>query len=100
MADPSVTAAEEQIVLDALRNGWYGKDAYKYTELFEQEFSKYHGWTYALMTPNCHSAMHLLLKELGISEGDEVIVPNVPGLVLRLPFRTKGVKLFLRILIP
>jgi len=76
MAGPSVTREDEVFVLDALRNGWYGKDAYKYTELFEQEFSKYHGRTYALMTPNCHSAIHLLLKGLGISEGDEVIVPE------------------------
>ena len=42
MAGPSVTQADEEIVLDALRNGWYGKNAYKYVELFEAEFAKYH----------------------------------------------------------
>ena len=30
MAGPWVTEADEKIVLDALRNGWYGKEAYKY----------------------------------------------------------------------
>ena len=33
MAGPWVTEFEEQFVLDALRNGWYGKHAYKYVEI-------------------------------------------------------------------
>ena len=38
MAGPWITESEESFVLDALRNGWYGKEAYKYVELFEFEF--------------------------------------------------------------
>jgi len=76
MAGPSITELEERIVLDALRNGWYGKQAYYYVETFEAAFAKYHDRRHALMTPNCTTALHLLLAGLGIGEGDEVIVPD------------------------
>lgn len=76
MAGPSITELEERIVLDALRNGWYGKQAYHYVETFEAAFAEYHDRRHALMTPNCTTALHLLLAGLGIGEGDEVIVPD------------------------
>ncbi len=76
MAGPWITEYEEKIVLDALRNGWYGKAAYHYVEKFEGEFASYHDRKYALMTPNCTTALHLLLAGLGIGEDDEVIAPE------------------------
>jgi perosamine synthetase len=76
MAGPWITEHEEQIVLDAVRNGWYGKQAYHYVETFESAFATYHHRNHALMTPNCTTALHLLLAALGIGEGDEVIVPD------------------------
>ena len=76
MAGPWLTELEERTVLDALRNGWYGKQAYCYVEKFEADFASYHDRNYALMTPNCTTALHLLLAALGISEGDEVIAPD------------------------
>jgi perosamine synthetase len=76
MAGPWITEHEEKIVLDALRNGWYGSDAYFYVEKFESEFAAYHDREFALMTPNCTTSLHLLLAGLGIGEGDEVIVPD------------------------
>jgi perosamine synthetase len=76
MAGPWITELEEKFVLDAVRNGWYGKEAYQYVETFESEFAKYHDRAFALMTPNCTSALHLLLAALGVGEGDEVIAPE------------------------
>lgn len=76
MAGPWITEHEEKIVLDALRNGWYGKQAYYYVETFETEFAHYHDRKHALMTPNCTTALHLLLAGLGIGDGDEVIAPE------------------------
>ena len=76
MAGPWITELEEKIVHDAVRNGWYGKQAYHYVEAFESEFAKYHDRAFALMTPNCTTALHLLLAGLGIGEGDEVIAPD------------------------
>jgi perosamine synthetase len=76
MAGPWITEHEEKIVLDAVRNGWYGKQAYHYVETFEREFAAYHDRKFALMTPNCTTALHLLLAGLGIGPGDEVIAPE------------------------
>ena len=76
MAGPSITDHEVNTVMDAVKNGWYGKDAYYYVEKFEKDFSNYHNRKFALMTPNCTTALHLLLAGLGISDDDEVIVPD------------------------
>lgn len=76
MSGPWITEHEEEIVLDALRNGWYGETAYHYCEKFEAEFAAYHDREFALMTPNCTSAIHLILMGLGIGPGDEVIAPE------------------------
>lgn len=76
MAGPSLKDRDEQILLDAFRNGWYGDKAYFYVETFESSFAKYHDRNYALMTPNCTTALHLLLAGLGVGPGDEVIAPE------------------------
>ncbi len=73
---PSITELDIKIVLDAMQNGWYGDRKYWYVENFEREFARYHNRKYAMMTPNCTSAIHLLLLGLGIGPGDEVIVPE------------------------
>lgn len=75
MAGPDITEHEVSVVLDAMRTGWYEKPYY-YVELFQKEFAAYHGRKYAVMTPNCTTSIHLLLTALGVSEGDEVIVPE------------------------
>jgi perosamine synthetase len=85
MAGPWVTEFEEKIVLDALRNGWYGKDAYTYVEKFEVEFAAYHDRKFGLMTPNCTTAIHLLLAGLDIKDGDEVIVPECTWIASAAP---------------
>jgi perosamine synthetase len=63
MAGPSWTEHEARFVTDAILNGGYEK-AYYYIELFEKEFAKYLGRKYALMTPNCTTAIHLVLTGL------------------------------------
>ena len=73
---PSITDHEINTVMDAMQNGWYGEKKYWYVENFEAEFARYHGRKYALMTPNCTSAIHLILLALGIGPGDEVVVPE------------------------
>ena len=42
MAGPSITKLEEKFVLDALRSGWYGKNAYYYVEKLEKDFANIH----------------------------------------------------------
>ena len=75
MAGPWITEHEISVVEDAMRNGWY-EHAYDYCEKFQQEFADYHDRKYGLMTPNCTTAIHLLLAGLDIGPGDEVILPE------------------------
>ena len=75
MAGPWITDHEIKTVEDAMRNGWYEK-SYDYVEKFQREFAAYHDRKYGIMTPNCTTAIHLLLTALGVSEGDEVILPE------------------------
>jgi len=73
MAGPWITEHEIKVVEDCMRNGWYN---YNYVETFQKEFAAYHGRKYGIMTPNCTTAMHLLLTALGVKDDDEVIAPE------------------------
>jgi len=42
---------------------------------FEEEFATFMGAKYGIATNSCTSALEIVLKSLGIGEGDEVIVP-------------------------
>jgi perosamine synthetase len=84
MAGPWITEKEVKVVLDAMRNGWY-EAPYKYVETFQREFAEWHGRKHALMTPNCTSAIHLLLTALGVGDGDEVIVPECTWIASAAP---------------
>jgi len=84
MAGPWITEHEITIVEDAMRNGWYEK-AYDYCEKFQEEFATYHDRAYGIMTPNCTSAIHLLLCALGISDDDEIIVPECTWIATAAP---------------
>lgn len=84
MAGPWITEHEVKVVEDAMRNGWY-ENAYFYVETFQKEFAKYHGRKYGIMTPNCTTAIHLLLTALGVTDGDEVIVPECTWIATAAP---------------
>lgn len=73
MAGPWITEHEIKVVEDCMRNGWYD---YGYVERFQKEFAAWHGRKYGIMTPNCTTAIHLLLTAMGIKDGDEVIFPE------------------------
>jgi len=73
IAGPWITEHEVKVVEDCMRNGWYN---YKYVETFQKEFAAYHNRKYGIMTPNCTTAIHLLLTALGVNDGDEVIAPD------------------------
>lgn len=84
MAGPWITEHEIRTVEDAMRNGWY-EHAYDYVERFQKEFAAYHGRAHGIMTPNCTTAIHLLLTALGVGEGDEVIVPECTWIATAAP---------------
>lgn len=82
MAGPWITEHEIKVVEDCMRNGWYN---YYYVETFQKEFAAYHKRKYGIMTPNCTTAIHLLLTAMGINEGDEVIVPECTWIATAAP---------------
>jgi dTDP-4-amino-4,6-dideoxygalactose transaminase len=64
----------EAAVLRATRSGWYilGPEV----EAFENEFAEYCGAKYSVGVGNGLDALYLALLALGVSPGDEVIVPS------------------------
>jgi perosamine synthetase len=84
MAGPWITEHEIETVNDAMRTGWYEKP-YWYVETFQKEFAAYHDRKFGVMTPNCTTAIHLLLTALGISDDDEVIVPECTWIATAAP---------------
>jgi perosamine synthetase len=82
MAGPWITEHEIKVVENCMRHGWYN---YDYVENFQKEFAAYHNRKYAVMTPNCTTAIHLLLTALGIKDGDEVIIPECTWIATAAP---------------
>ena len=60
-------------VLDSLRSGWIGTGPK--THKFQDAFREYKGAKYAVALSSCTAALHLALEVIGLSDGDEVIVP-------------------------
>lgn len=73
LAGPWMTDHESSVVAEMMKHGW---DNYDYVESFESKFADWHERKYALMTPCCTHAIHLLLLALDIKKGDEVIAPE------------------------
>ncbi len=83
MSGPDITNHERSLVADAMSD-WYEKPYY-YCEEFERRFAAHHNREYALMTPSCTTANHLLLAGLGIGAGDEVLVPECTWIATATP---------------
>ena len=92
MAGADVGDLEVEYVMDALKNGWY-ENKYFYCETFEKEFAEYHDRKYALMTPNCTSAIHLILAAIGVDSSSEVIVPECTWIASAVSSHHLGAKL-------
>jgi perosamine synthetase len=73
-AKPTFYGNEEGYLADALESTWISGGYY--VEKFEEDFARYNGSQYAVTTSNGTTAMQLSLLALGISAGDEVIVPG------------------------
>jgi perosamine synthetase len=73
-----------------IQKNWYN-DPYHYCEKFQQDFSKYLGVKYSLLTSNCTSAIHLILESLNLKSSDEIIAPNSTWIASVSPvFQTKA----------
>jgi len=72
---PSINEEEIAAVAEVLRSGWITTGP-KAAE-FEQRFCDYVGCPGAVALSSATAGMHLVLKALGIGEGDEVITPSM-----------------------
>ncbi len=72
---PDIDDDDIDAVVGVLRSGWLttGSKARQ----FEQEFAAKVGARYAVALNSCTAALHLALEAIGLSEGDEVIVPTM-----------------------
>ena len=74
LSAPDITEAEVRAVADVLRTQTLSLGP-KVQE-FERALSNYVGTSHAIAVHSGTSALHLCIRSLGISEGDEVIVPS------------------------
>ncbi len=91
VSGPWITQKEINYVTDAVTNAWYS-NANMYNERLERSFADYLGVNFAISLPSCTSAIHLSLLALGVSPGDEVIVPDVTWIGSAAPITYIGAK--------
>ncbi len=76
VSEPNFKGNELKYVTDCINSNWISSIG-KYVSKFEEVFARFCGTTYAVSTCNGTTALHLALLSLDISEGDEVIVPDL-----------------------
>jgi perosamine synthetase len=89
VSGPSITQKEIDYVTEAVTKAWY-KDANIFHDRFEKAFAQYIGVKHAIALPSCTSAIHLSLAALGVSPGDEVIVPDLSWIASAAPISYVG----------
>jgi dTDP-4-amino-4,6-dideoxygalactose transaminase len=62
-------------VLEVLRSGWLTTGPR--VKQFEAAFSEFTGAAHSVALSSCTAALHLSLAAIGVSEGDEVIIPTM-----------------------
>ena len=76
VCEPLLTGKELEYVTDCLKPNWISS-AGKYIAEFEKGFAAYCGSKHGITTTSGTTALHLALATLGISKGDEVIIPTL-----------------------
>lgn len=74
MSAPDLDASDEEAVLQVLRSGRLSMGPW--TEIFERDLARFVGVRHGVAVNSGTSALHLIVKALGIGPGDEVLVPS------------------------
>ena len=74
--EPKMLGNELKYVTECIETNWISSQG-KYVRNFEKVFEELHPRMHALAVSNGSVALHLALVSLGVSKGDEVIVPNI-----------------------
>ncbi len=74
VCEPFLDGNELEYVKEAISSTWISSGG-KYIKDFEQKFPEYISVNYGTVTTSGTTALHLALRAIGVSEGDEVIIP-------------------------
>jgi perosamine synthetase len=72
---PSISDDEIEAVVETLRSGWLTTGPK--VRALEEDFARYTGARHAVAVNSCTAALHLALEAVGITAGDEVILPTM-----------------------
>lgn len=89
--DPNLDELEKKYLLEAIDSNFVSVVGPFVTE-FEEKFAQYVGSEKAVSTQSGTAALHMALYELGIREGDEVIVPSFTFIATINPVLYVGAK--------
>jgi perosamine synthetase len=76
IAQPCIKGNELKYLTQCIATNWISSQG-EFVQRFQDEFAKYLGVKYAVATSNGTTALHLACAALGITSGDEVIVPTL-----------------------
>src|SRR5262245_39822595 len=75
VCEPTLAGNEEKYVVECVRSNWISS-AGKFIGRFEDMFAEFCGTRYAVACTSGTSALQLALYTLGITTGDEVVIPT------------------------
>jgi perosamine synthetase len=75
VAEPLLNDRDFQLVTDALKSGWISSSG-PYLEMFEERWAAYCGMKYGIAVSNGSVALDIAVALLGLTPGDEVILPT------------------------
>lgn len=76
IAIPVFNGNEKKYLDECIDTGWVSANG-RFINKFQENFAAFCGSKYALACSNGTVTLHLILKALGIREGDEVIIPTL-----------------------
>ena len=79
VCEPTYGPEERRALLDAFDSGWVSSGG-EYNDKLETDFATYSHTEHGVSVCNGTVAIHLAIRALGLSAGDEVIVPNHNGI--------------------
>src|SRR5512147_862579 len=75
LSDITIDDSDIEQVVAVLKTKWLSMGPV--TQNFEQEFSAYNNIRHSFGVANCTAALHIAVRELGIGNGDEVVLPSL-----------------------
>lgn len=76
VASPTFCGNERTYLDECIKTGWVSSNG-RFIEAFQQKFAEFCGSKYALACCNGTASLHLALIALGVSPGDEVVMPTL-----------------------